>query len=157
MTTAAAVPAATLPVAPDLLAAMTECLIAVPDMTLLSHGVFARFLSAYPDEAARFINIDAAVLRMTDETFVLLHALASGEGWAAGSAAHWVDLHRNYGPIASTRYRAWTALCVAELEAVSGASWANASSGWQAAVAGLDALLVAENERNQGINQPADH
>lgn len=149
--------AAPVPVAPDLLAAMTECLIAVPDMALLSRGVFDRFLTAYPDEAARFINIDAAVLRMTDETFVLLHALASGEAWAAGSAAHWVDLHRNYGPIASARYRAWTALCLAELEAVSGQGWVAASSGWQAAAAALDALLVAENERDQGISQPADH
>ena len=73
-----------LPVAPDLLAAMTACLIAVPDMALLSRGVFDRFLGAYPDEAARFINVDAAVLRMTDETFVLLHGLASGEGWVGG-------------------------------------------------------------------------
>lgn len=147
--------AAPLPVAPDRLAAMTACLIAVPDMALLSRTIFDRFLRAYPDEATRFINIDAAVLRMTDETFVLLFALASGEGWAAGSAAHWVDLHRNYGSIASARYMAWTALCLAELERVSGEAWLAGADGWRAAAAALDALLVAENERDQGTSQPA--
>jgi hypothetical protein len=146
-----------LPVAPDLLAAMTDCLVAVHDMALLSRAVFDRFLRTYPDEAARFINVDAAVLRMTDETFVLLHGLASGEGWAAGSAAHWVDLHRNYGPIASARYRAWTALCIAELERVSGDLWIAAQPGWAASASALDALLIAENERSHGISQPADH
>ena len=149
--------AAPLPVVPDLLAAMTECLVAVPDMALLSRAAFDRFLGSYPDEAARFINVDAAVLRMTDETFVLLHGLASGEGWAAGSAAHWVDLHRNYGPIASARYRAWTALCLAELETLCGDLWLTAEPGWAAAASALDALLVAENERGQGISQPAAH
>lgn len=148
--------AASLPVAPTLLAAMTDCLIAVPDMALLSRAVFERFLTAYPDEAARFINVDAAALRMTDETFVLLHGLASGEGWAAGSAAHWVDLHRNYGSIASARYCAWTALCLAELERVSGALWLAAQPGWSAAASVLDALLIAENERGQGTSHPAD-
>jgi hypothetical protein len=144
------------PVAPEQLAAMTASLIAVPDMAMMSRAVFDRFLTAYPDEAARFINVDAAVLRMTDETFVLLHGLASGEDWAAGSAAHWVDLHRNYGAIASARYRAWTALCLAELERVSGALWQEAQPGWAAAACALDALLVAENERGQGISHPAD-
>jgi hypothetical protein len=147
---------APLPVAPEQLAAMTASLIAVPDMAMMSRAVFDRFLTAYPDEAARFINVDAAVLRMTDETFVLLHGLASGEDWAAGSAAHWVDLHRNYGPIASARYRAWTALCLTELERVSGALWQEAQPGWAAAASALDALLVAENERGQGISHPAD-
>jgi hypothetical protein len=149
--------ASPLPIAPDLLAAMTECLVAVPDMALLSRAAFDRFLGSYPDEEARFINVDAAVLRMTDETFVLLHGLASGEEWAAGSAAHWVDLHRNYGPIASARYLAWTALCLAEMERVCGDLWAAAQPGWAAAASVLDALLVAENERVQGTSQPAAH
>ncbi len=136
---------------------MVACLMAVPDMAALSRRVFDRFLADYPDEATRFINIDAAVLRMTDETFVLLHALASGETWAAGSAAHWVDLHRNYGPIASARYRAWTALCLAELKMASGSLWQAAAPGWRQAAAQLDALLMAENERLQGTSQPACH
>lgn len=147
--------AAAAPLASAKLAAMSDCLMAVSDMTALSRRVFNRFLAEYPDESPRFINVDAAVLRMTDETFVLLYALASGETWAAGSAAHWVDLHRNYGPIASARYRAWTALCVAELEVASGSLWQAAAPGWHQAAAQLDALLVAENERPQGTSQPA--
>lgn len=136
---------------------MAACLMAITDMAELSRRVFDRFLADYPDEATRFINIDAAVLRMTDETFVLLHALASGETWAAGNAAHWVDLHRNYGPIASARYRAWTALCLAELKVASGPLWHAAAPGWCSAATRLNALLEAENERPQGTSQPACH
>lgn len=130
---------------------------AVADMRALSRRIFDRFLAEYPDEVARFINVDAAVLRMTDETFVLLFALASGQRWAAGSAAHWVDLHRNYGPIASARYRAWTALCLAEMKAASGPLWEAAAPGWQSAATTLDAMLVAENDRLQGTSQPDCH
>lgn len=147
----------TLPVSPAQLAAMTDTLLAVPDMALLSRRIFDRFLAAHPDETTRFINVDAAVPRMTDETFVLLFALASGERWAAGSAAHWVDLHRNYGAIANARYRAWTALCVDELRCTSGSLWKAAAPGWLAAAAALDALLLAENERSQGMSQSAAH
>ncbi len=139
------------------LAAMEACLMAVADMPALSRRLFDRFLAEYPDEASRFINVDAAVLRMTDETFVLLFALAGGERWAEGSAAHWVDLHRNYGPIASARYQAWTALCLAELEAASGPLWEAAAPGWESAAMRLNALLVDENERAQGTSQHARH
>lgn len=134
-----------LPVAADMLAAMERNLAAIADMAALSRRIFDRFLAAYPDERARFINIDAAVLRMTDETFVLLHALASGASWAPGSAAHWADLHRNYGPITNARYADWTRLCVAELAAAT-ADWPASAPGWDAAAARLDALLAAAND-----------
>jgi hypothetical protein len=149
--------AADIPVAPAMLAAMEGALAAVDDMTLVSRRIFDRFLSTYPDEAARFINVDAAVLRMTDETFVLLHAIASGANWAAGSAAHWVDLHRNYGPIASARYVNWTALCLDELAAVGAPDWPASEAGWRTAEAALNQLLLAANDGVQGISQPAAH
>jgi hypothetical protein len=132
-------------VATPMLAAMEACLAGVDDMAALSARVFARFLSEYPEEAARFINVDAAVLRMTDETFVLLHGLASGADWAAGSAAHWADLHRNYGAINNASYARWTALCLAEMEVASGTAWAPAAPGWIASAAQLTALLAAAN------------
>jgi hypothetical protein len=146
-----------LPVDAALLAAMEASLGAVADMTTLSRRVFDRFLNRYPDEAVRFINVDAAVLRMTDETFVLLHGLASGEGWAAPSAAHWIDLHRNYGAIAGECYTAWTALCLSELATASAALWPGAAPGWRAAADSLDALLLAENGLGQGTSQRAAH
>lgn len=148
---------AAIPVASATLAAMESCMGAVDDMTALSRRTFTRFLEAYPDEATRFINVDAAVLRMTDETFILLLGLASGAEWAAGSARHWADLHRNYGPIASARYAAWTALCLDELAVHNDALWTASVAGWQAAGGALDALLISENDRVQGISHPAAH
>jgi hypothetical protein len=142
------------PCHPDMLAAMERVVAAVGDMAALSQRVFARFLAEYPDEAARFINLDAAVLRMTDETLVLLLGLAGGEGWAAGGAAHWADLHRNYGAIADDRYRAWTQLVVEELALATEAEWLPSASGWADASEQLTALLLAAN---QGTSQPASH
>lgn len=130
--------------APEI-AAFEACLAAVPDMAALSARVFARFLDEFPDEAARFINLDAAVLRMTDETFVLLHGIATGAGWAAVSAAHWADLHRNYGPITNARYCRWVALCVAELAAVGAADWPLAEAAVAASAAELCAVLARAN------------
>lgn len=130
---------------PQMVAAMEACLGAVDDMAALSARVFARFLTEFPGEAARFINVDAAVLRMTDETFVLLHGLASGADWAVGSAAHWADLHRNYGAISDASYTRWVALALAELESASGSAWAPAAPGWIASAAQLTALLAAAN------------
>jgi hypothetical protein len=143
-----------LPVAPTTLAAMEAALAMVPDMAAFSRGIFTRFLALHPGEAVRFLNLAAAVLRMTDQSFVLLLGLAGGEGWAAGSAAHWADLHRNYGPIGDALYAEWTALCLAELEQASGAAWPASAAGWQAAAAELTRLLIAAN---QGISQPACH
>lgn len=139
---------------PEMLAAMEHAVAAIGDMTGFSQRVFARFLADYPDEAARFINLDAAVLRMTDETLVLLLGLAGGEGWAPGGAAHWADLHRNYGAIADDRYRAWTRLVVEELASTAGADWVRSAQGWAEASEQLTALLLTAN---QGTSQPASH
>lgn len=148
---------APLPVSSDVLAAMGDCIAAVPDMAALSRRVFARFLAEHPAEAPRFLNLDAAVLRMTDESFVLLLGLAEGEGWAAGSVAHWVDLHRNYGPIDDALYVAWVEICFTELCATVGDIWPAAAPGWEAAAARLNQLLLAANAMVQGISQPDTH
>jgi hypothetical protein len=91
---------------------------------------------------------------MTDETLVLLLGLAGGEGWAVGGAAHWADLHRNYGAIADERYSAWTRLVVEELAIASGQEWPASADGWAKASDELTTLLLAAN---QGTSQPASH
>jgi hypothetical protein len=146
-----------LPVSPSMLDAMGDAIAAVADMAEFSRGVFARFFADFPDEAPRFLNLNAAVLRMTDETLALLLDLAGGGDWAPHGAEHWADLHRNYGRIASDRYRAWVALCITELAALRGGDWDLSAAGWQAAADALSLQLEAANARIQGTSQPADH
>ena len=100
---------------PEMLAAMEASLLAAGDLHRVSARAFDRFFAAYPDERARFINVAAAQLRMTDEVLMMLYGMASGEGWALTSADHWIDHHRNFGTLTTDLYLCFTDAVLSEL------------------------------------------
>jgi len=129
-------------------AVMEASLIAIADADEgrgidIRHRLFARFLAAFPARAPAFLNLEAASLRMTDETLQLLVGLARGERWVGPHVAELVGNHRNYGALTRAEYDAFIDLIVEELAAAAGPAWdAAAVAAWTRHATGLKALVV---------------
>lgn len=92
-------------------------LLAIAEAEAVGAGVlrallFERFFAALPDRRATFYNVEAASLRMTDETLQMIHGLAIGEPWVAHMIDDLVATHRAFGPLPFSEYEVFVALLV---------------------------------------------
>jgi hypothetical protein len=106
--------------------------------------LFDRFFAEFPDERARFINLDAAQGRMTNETIEAMVGLAAGAPWVKTTVINFVDLHRNYGEIPQALYAAFIDMTVDVLAAAAGNAWtADCDAAWRCEAERLKAMVQA--------------
>ena len=86
-------------------------------------ALFDKFLAAFPDREAAFLNLDAASRRMADETLQMLYGLALGEEWVWTTLNELVATHRNYGTLPVEEYDAFIDMTVDEVKIASADIW----------------------------------
>ena len=124
-------------------ARIEAALLAVADAVIdIRHALFDRFLNAFPQRRAAFLNLDAASRRMTDETLQAMFGLAQGEGWVWPQIAELVVTHRNYGALTAAEYDAFVDMAVDALAAAAGTAWdADCDAAWRRQAAALKAMI----------------
>lgn len=123
---------------------MERTLLAVADTGIdIAPLLFERFLAAYPVQRATFINLEAAMGRMTNETVEALLGLATSEFWVPVTIANFVDLHRNYGEIPLAQYVAFVDMVVDTLSEAAGAGWTEAQElAWRTQAKRLNGMIA---------------
>lgn len=124
-------------------ALMESSLLAVAEAGVdIRHGLFDRFLEAYPHRRPAFLNLDAASRRMTDETLQILFGLAQEEGWVWPLVADLVGNHRNYGTLPVEEYDGFVDLTISALAHAAGPAWTPEHAGaWGRQSAALKAMI----------------
>lgn len=82
-----------------------------------------KFLAAFSDRRAAFLNLDAGSRRITDETLQMLYGQACEESWVWPMVAELVATHRHYGALARAEYDQFIDLTVDEVKIGNGAAW----------------------------------
>jgi hypothetical protein len=124
---------------------MEASLIAVADTGVeLRHPLFARWLAAWPDRRATFINIDASSRRMTDETLEMMLGLAKGkELWVGPVVDELAFTQRSYGRLPWAEYESWIDLTVEVVGELAGSAWnAETEAAWVWQAERLKVLLT---------------
>ena len=115
-------------------------------------ALFARFFATFPEHRAVFINLDAAAIRMTNETVEAMIGLATEAAWVPTTIINFVDLHRNYGSFSVSLYAAFVDITVDALAVAAGASWTfQSNAAWREQAAKLN-ILIAEAIQEQAIS-----
>lgn len=103
---------------------MEENLLLLAEQNIdIRHLLFEKFLAAFPQRRAAFLNLDAASRRMTDETLQMLFGLAQGEDWVWPMVAELVATHRNYGALPIEEYDIFIDMVVMEIAQASETMW----------------------------------
>ncbi len=109
-------------------------------------ALFARFFAAFPEERTRFLNLDAASRRMTNETIDAMLGLAGDQSWVPSTVTYFVDLHRNYGVIPAQHYADFVDMVVATLAEAADESWTfEIAAAWGRQAGRLKAMLCDEH------------
>lgn len=104
--------------------------------------LFDKFLAAYPEREAAFLNLDAASRRMADETLQMLYGLANHEDWVWPLVAELVATHRNYGSLPIGEYDSFIDMTVAEVAAANDGAWTMVhQEAWQRQAKALKSLI----------------
>lgn len=128
----------------DARAHMERTLLAIADRAIdIVPVLFERFLTAFPEQRAAFINLEAAMGRMTNETVEALLGVATSEFWVPVTIANFVDLHRNYGEIPLAQYVAFVDMVVDSLLEAAGPGWTEAQeSAWSTQAKRLNRMIA---------------
>lgn len=132
-----------------MITAMEAPLFAIAEADIdITPALFDRFFTAFPEQRAPFINLDAAAGRMTNETIEAMIGLATNEHWVPTTIINFVDLHRNYGDFPASLYATFIDMTVDALADAAGDAWTDESNAaWRAQADRLKAMVAEAVER----------
>ena len=109
----------------------------------LRHGLFERFFTAYPERRRTFLNVEAASIRMTDETLEMMLGIAGQEQWVWPLVTELVFTHRSYGRLPMEEYDAFIDLSIDELASHAADQWnQETDAAWRRQAARLKTMIV---------------
>ncbi len=104
--------------------------------------VFDRFFVSFPDERAKFMNLEAAAGRMVNETLEAMIGLAEDAWWVETTVTNFVDLHRDYGAIGVEVYAGFVDALTETLQEAAGDGWsADSAAAWADVAARLKGMI----------------
>lgn len=138
---------------------MEENLLILAEQNIdIRHLLFEKFLAAFPQRKAAFLNLDAASRRMTDETLQMLFGLAQGEDWVWPMVAELVATHRNYGALPIEEYDIFIDMVVMEISHASEGAWTVMhAEAWNRQAKALKQLVCQATREWDAVLRPQRH